>query len=69
MGIDGGKIKVHFKDASYEIGGHWLHATIGFAKLPSMFKAILGQTGFFDQARVNFQQSDNRIEIEFPQQH
>lgn len=64
-GFSGGTIDVRFTEASYEIGGHRFSVGIGVAPMPSMFKAVLGQTGFFNRAIVMLDQSNNRIEIKF----
>ncbi len=63
-GINGGQLPVYFKGGRYEIGGHRCPGDIGFAELP-FFKAILGQTGFFDHALVMLDQGNNRIEVRF----
>lgn len=63
-GINGGLMPVHFSGAKYEICGYSFTVDIGFARMP-MFKAVLGQTGFFDQVFVTLDQGNNRLEIKF----
>lgn len=64
-GVSGGKVAVHFKSAVYEISGHKIvpSSPLGFTSLPQGYKALLGQTGFFDSAIVSLDHSNNRIEI------
>ncbi len=64
-GVDGGKLTVHFRGASYEVGGHRFTADLGFAPMPPSIKVILGQSGFFEKAIVILDQGNNRIEVKF----
>lgn len=64
-GVSGGTVRVHFKSVTYEISGHRFTADVGFAKMPLTFKAVLGQTGFFDQTIVKLDHGNKRIEIMF----
>lgn len=65
QGIGGSVLTVHFKDAAYEIAGYRFQAPIGFTRMPAMFKAVLGQLGFFDRVMVAFDQPKGRFELVF----
>lgn len=61
-GLDGGAQEVHVLSVSYELAGRGFLVDAGFARLPH-FKAVLGQTGFFDRLIVSLDSGNSRVEL------
>ena len=61
-GADGSRFSAHYLPVTFEIGGHPFESTVGFSKQIS-HKAILGQHGFFDKAKITFDLPKESFEI------